>query len=245
MNLLAYVGTSNPSRLQAFQEHFDASGLHVVPVMCERLKDGAKGAIACHQNVARRALKDFNGIPGVYLDIEDNARMSLRFDLKRIEAAADWLRRNPEHMYVSMVACVLPKGATRVHAGSGVYRKSRSLFEPAQAALCTTDFARLILKGDVFEGHAFDRGLEEAGLLNYITYPTPFRRSYPSECNECISYATTWMNSGLTYLYRETMFRPASYDLMEKTIHHARLSMFVLMLLIILIVARARATVSA
>ena len=239
-DLRVYVGTSNRSRLQAFNTHFAASGMRIVPVVCERLQDGAKGAIACHQNVARRALQDFNGIPGVYLDIEDNARMSRRFDLQRIHAAADWLRRNPQHMYVSMVAGMVPKGVTRVHAGSGVYRKSRSLFEPAQAALCTTEFARLILKGDVFGGHTFDIGLARAGLLNFIAYPAPFRRAHPSECKECISYATTSMNGGPTYLYREVLFRPGSYDLLERVIHHARLSMFLVVFLVALVMSQRR-----
>jgi hypothetical protein len=238
MNLPTYVGTSNPARLRAFREHFAGSGLQIVPVACQRLKDGAKGATACHQMVARRALKNFNGVPGVYLDIEDNARMSRRFDLQKIQAAAEWLRRNPQHMYISMVACMVPKGVIREHAGSGVYRKSRSLFEPAQAALCTTEFARLILQGGVFGGHTFDIGLARAGLLNYIMYPTPFRRAHPSECDECTSYATKNMNGGPMYWYREIMFRPGPYDFLERVIHHARMSTFIVLLLVVVAMLR-------
>jgi len=189
-------------------------------VNCTRETDGAKGCADCHVLVARAALKHFNGQPGVYLDLEDNVKPSLRFDAALVAQAATRLAAQPEWRFISASRFPIPYGLIDPHTcadtplyeyGGNVYRKLFGANELTQAVVMHTAFATRIADAHsgLFVGEPYDESLKR--FMLYVIYPSPFQRHTASETKTMVGD----FNTPIGVWLRDVFFTPWLYTFID------------------------------
>lgn len=217
-----FVGTCSREREAVMRETFPDATY----VRCEPMKPGWVGCIQCHKSMARAALQYFGNRDGVYLALEDAARVTgsytSRAEVDRaIEDAADVLRVTPDlHLICLHRGHPVFVHWAYKHVGRNVYQKTYHCgsmsIELTQALLCTTQFARWLLDKEFTR--EIDVTLNEEKLLQHVVYPAVFRRSTESETR---SMATPVFQSGVGKLARDMFFNDAVFRTAEWCSYHA------------------------